>query len=318
MTKKKMRLADLRIERVALVARGSNPHADIVFYKAHPDEDKETESMPRKVQKLDRKKLSKEESTSLDAILKKAGVEETDEDPAEQTDEEVLEARPAIKKMLADAAAAEKQAKDDLAKVKKGKKAKGAPADDDADPGDEDDEEAILKSVDPKVAALITKAQKAATDAKTAADAADKRARDAEAAGIIEKSIREEGDFSREFEPFVKHYAGKTDDNGRLLHRVKKALEAQGNKTDFAKVEALVKAGNVALEKLTKEIGDDTETTFGKAYDELKAKADALMAADTKGDLTFAKAFTKVSFANPDLVEQYKKEKKETDRGRAN
>lgn len=300
----KTKLLDLRIDRVALVRRGSNPLADIVFFKSK--DDKETE--PMKIAKLDRSKLEKGEAASLDALLKKLNVEEAT-DPA-LTPEDILKAHPELQKQLDDAVAAQKAAEAEAERIKKA--AAGTKT---AEELAAEEREKVMKSVAPEVRAIIEKAEKAAADAQAAASKAQKDATDAQATATLEKSVREESEFAKTAEPIVKNLPGKADENGRLLHRIKKALEAHGAKEDFAKLEAIIKAGNEGVAKAMEVSGVETLTAqFGKAYDQLKSKAEELVKGDSK--LTFAKAFDRVCRQEPELVNEYRKDKKRAERDR--
>lgn len=304
--KKKKILRDMEIDRVALVARGSNPKADIVFFKSK--DDKETE--PMKIAKLDRTKLTKEEVSSLDALLKKLAIEETD--PATPTPEEILKAHPELQKRLDDAVAAQKAAEAEAERIKKAAGGGKTPEELEAE-----QREKVLKAVSPEVRAIIEKAEATAAEARKEVEKAQKVANEANATALLEKAVREESEFAKAAEPFVKHLPGKVDDNGRLLHRVKKALAAngEGGAKDYIELEKLVKAGNEAMEKaLTASGVDGLVNSFGKAYDQLKSKADELVKADPK--LTFEKAFERVTRENPDLVKEYRKEKRQAERDR--
>lgn len=293
---RKRRLADIRIERVALVARGANPQADIVFYKSDPE--KETE--PMTIVKLDRTKLSKEEKTSLDDLLKKLGVTESEK---ALTAEDILKAHPDVQKLLDDAEAARKTAEETLAKVTKGQKT--------PEEIEKENREAILKAMPPAAREIIEKAEAAAKAAQEAAAKAIEDAQKASATATLEKTIREESEFAKGYEATVRAYPGKAEDNARLFYRIKGKV----SKEDFESLEKMIKAGAEGISRATEESGSVGEAAGnGKAYDQLVVKAEDIRKADPK--LTFEKAFVTACEQNPLLVREYEKERRRKDRRR--
>lgn len=300
----KLQLKDLQIDRVALVRRGSNPQADIVFFKAHKSA-KETEEM--KISKIDVSKLSETEQASLTALFKKLGITQEETEP---TVEELLKAHPGLKKHLDTLTTKQTELEETLAAIKKTAKGEKTPEELAAE-----ERERVLKTVSPEVRAVIESTERIAKAAQEDAKRAEERAKRAEADALIEKDARAETAFAKSVEADVKNLVGKPEDTGRLLYRVKKAIETNGSKDDYDALMKILKSGNAAAEKLADETGEDSsESGFGKAYDELKDKAERMVAADTTGAVTFAKAFAKVSAQNPKLASQYRKEKQESER----
>ena len=325
----KRKLTELEITRVALVRRGSNPKADITLFKSAKSE--ERESMKKKIQKLDRTGLTKEEKVSLAAILAKANYEEVekvdDDELDEKTTEQLLEEHPELKKMVDEMTANVEKSKKEIDRLKKqvkGKKVKTAKTDPDDededgdDEGGEDDEDddsvQILKALPAAARKILEKFEKRTKAAETVAAEAKKSAEAATAQAAIEKSAREQTEFAKEVEPVVKRFAGKTDENASVLFRIRKALEANGDKgkKDYAELEKMLKAGSEALEKATHEIGDGGEPVIGDAHAEIMEKAKKLREDDPK--LSLEKAVSKVVDANPTLASRYQKEQRQARR----
>lgn len=97
------RLKNLNIERVALVPAGSNPHADVVLFKSHPEAihpPKEQAGMLKK--NIDISKLNPEEAAQMTALLAKSATDVSDPPPApeEPSEEDILKSLPEAARAL--------------------------------------------------------------------------------------------------------------------------------------------------------------------------------------------------------------------------
>jgi len=336
-------LRKLKINRVALCARGANPHADIVLFKSLDDPpSKGAKGMKGKI---DRKKLTKAEIQKLDALLDKMGVETDeiakfdsddlpkadqkalaaiiakagpeDEDDDEQEDE--LEGVPAILKALKDnpKLAAEIKANKDLMKAlgvsAKSEEDEDEDEDDDVEKeDDEDDEEEVavddkvLKSL-PKAAQALMKSVLGGINAKLQkAREESKAAKDEAAAATKAAAIEKE---ARERAAFTATVAPMVKHLPGEVEKVGDMLfhiKKSCSDKQWAQLEKMLKAGNKAMGDLMEERGVDGE---GDAIDKAEEQLDALAKEKAKADkISYQKAYFLVCEENPKLYEQYRKE----------
>lgn len=252
---KRTRLTKLRVNEVSVVDTPANKQAEILIAKRHDGAADHPTNSNMEDADMTLEELSKkleEAEAAVAALTKRAEAAE------------------------ANATALTKRAEDAEAAVKK--------AAEDAAAGDQGDD-AILKSLDPKVRDYVESVKKQADAANAAiAKAADERL----TAEYIAKAAKFDGlpgVTPDAFGPVLKRVLGSADEGDR-----------------DAVLSALAKASDAAKKSLTTALGESGRFEKSDAEAELEAKAHEVAKRD---GVPFAKAYAKAMHENPELYTRF-------------
>lgn len=132
----------------------------------------------------------------------------------------------------------------------------------------------------------------------------EKRAKETEEALRLEKGKRELAEFVDVVKRDFGNYTGTTLENAGVLKAVRDKVSTE----EWSGIEKLLKAGNDAIGRLMAAPGHTGGAESGTAWGQIVAKANAI---SKERKLTSAAAVSAVIKENPDLYEQYMREKGE-------